>query len=204
MLLWETKNTKAWSGDWIPKLKDDMIQTAGRHRHPRFRGVAGRRKPLWHVDGVWVSDPLSAIPLAAALRQQLVALDRERQSSVGKNEKMEMLYHYLAGTEFKQKIEGIVEAFTAMQDQVNRERRAMEKNWKEREKQIERVIKNTVGLYGDMQGIIGGAIPQIPALELDGGGVKSCQRVRKQILRRMKHHKKVDYPTFKMSLDYRR
>jgi hypothetical protein len=91
---------------------------------------------------------------------------------VGKNEKMELLYHYLAGTEFKQKIEGIVEAFTAMQDQVNRERRAMEKNWKEREKQIERVIKNTVGLYGDMQGIIGGAIPQIPALELGGGGVK--------------------------------
>lgn len=61
---------------------------------------------------------------------------------------------------------------TAMQDQVNRERRAMEKNWKEREKQIERVIKNTVGLYGDMQGIIGGAIPQIQALELGGGGVK--------------------------------
>jgi len=125
------------------------------------------------VDGVWVSDPLSAIPLAAALRQQLVALDRERQSSMGKNEKMEMLYHYLAGTEFKQKIEGIVEAFTAMQDQVNKERRAMEKNWKEREKQIERVIKNTVGLYGDMQGIIGGQIPEIPALELGPGGVKA-------------------------------
>jgi len=118
------------------------------------------------VDGVWVSDPLSAIPLAAALRQQLVALDRERQASVGKNEKMELLYQYLAGTEFKQKIEGIVEAFTGMQEQINRERRAMEKQWKEREKQIERVIKNTVGLYGDMQGIIGGQIPEIPALEL--------------------------------------
>ena len=77
-----------------------------------------------------------------------------------------MLYQYLAGNEFKQKIEGVVEAFTAMQDQVNKERRAMEKQWKEREKQIERVIKNTVGLYGDMQGIIGGSIPQIPALEL--------------------------------------
>ena len=83
------------------------------------------------------------------------------------------LYHYLAGTEFKYKIEGIVEAFTAMQDQVNRERRAMEKNWKEREKQIERVLKNTVGLYGDMQGIIGGQIPRIPALELELGEVKA-------------------------------
>lgn len=172
VLLWETKNTKAWGGDWISKLKDDMIETRAAIVILVSVVLPEGVSRFGQVDGVWVSDPLSAIPLAAALRQQLVALDRERQSSVGKNEKMEMLYHYLAGTEFKQKIEGIVEAFTAMQDQVNQERRAMEKNWKQREKQIERVIKNTVGLYGDMQGIIGGAIPQIPALELDGGGVK--------------------------------
>ena len=80
---------------------------------------------------------------------------------------MEALYQYLAGVEFKQKIEGIVEAFTSMQDQLNKERRAMERHWKQREKEIERVVKNTVGLYGDMQGIIGGQIPVIPALELD-------------------------------------
>jgi hypothetical protein len=80
--------------------------------------------------------------------------------------KMERLYPCLAGTEFKQKIEGIVDAFPGMQEQINRERRAMGKQWKEREKQIERVVKNTVGLYGDMQGIIGGQIPEIPALEL--------------------------------------
>ena len=80
---------------------------------------------------------------------------------------MEALYRYLAGIEFKQKIEGIVEAFTSMQDQLNRERRAMERHWKQRQKEIERVVKNTVGLYGDKQGIIGGQIPAIPALELD-------------------------------------
>jgi hypothetical protein len=80
---------------------------------------------------------------------------------------MEALYQYLAGVEFKQKIEGIIEAFTSMQDQLNKERRAMEKHWKQREKQIERIVKNTAGLYGDMQGIIGGQIPAIPALELD-------------------------------------
>ena len=155
------------------KLKDDMIETRAAFailvsvELPECVGRFGL------VDGVWVSDPLSAIPLAAALRQHLIALDRERQSTMGKNEKMEMVYRYLAGTEFKQKIEGIVEAFTAMQEQVNRERRAMERNWKEREKQIERVIKNTVGLYGDMQGIIGGQIPQIPALELGAESVKA-------------------------------
>ena len=172
ILLWETKNTKAWNGQWIPKLKDDMIEM--RAEIAILVTVASPEgvSRFGLVDGVWVCDPLSAIPLAAALRQQLLALDRERQSSLGKNEKMEMLYQYLAGTQFKQKIEGIVEAFTTMQDQVNRERRAMEKQWKEREKQIERVIKNTVGLYGDMQGIIGGKIPEIPALELDATALR--------------------------------
>jgi len=85
---------------------------------------------------------------------------------------MEALYQYLAGVEFKQKIEGIIEAFTSMQEQLNKERRAMEKHWKQREKEIERVVKNTVGLYGDMQGIIGGQIPTIPALELDSENSK--------------------------------
>ena len=167
ILLWEMKNTKAWNAQWVPKLKDDMVDTRAAVSILVSMSLPEEIARFGQVDGVWVSDPLSAIPLAAALRQQLVALDRERQASVGKNEKMEMLYQYLAGTEFKQKIEGIVQAFTGMQEQVNRERRAMEKQWKEREKQIERVIKNTVGLYGDMQGIIGGQIPTIPGLELD-------------------------------------
>jgi hypothetical protein len=172
ILLWETKNTKAWSGQWIPKLKDDMIETRASIAILVSVVLPDGISRFGQVDGVWVSDPLCAIPLAAALREQLTAISRERSASVGKSEKMEALYQYLAGVEFKQKIEGIVEAFTSMQDQLNRERRAMEKHWKQREKEIERVVKNTVGLYGDMQGIIGGQIPAIPALELDGESAK--------------------------------
>jgi hypothetical protein len=167
VLLWETKNTKAWSNAWIPKLKDDMIQTRASIAVLVSVVLPNGVKRFGQVDGVWVSDPLCAIPLAAVLREQLEAISRERTASVGKNEKMEALYGYLAGVEFKQKIEGIIEAFTSMQDQLNKERRAMEKHWKQREKEIERVVKNTAGLYGDMQGIIGGQIPVIPALELD-------------------------------------
>jgi len=167
VLLWETKNTKAWSAAWIPKLKDDMIEVRAAIAILVSVVLPDDINRFGQVDGVWVSDPLSAIPLAAALREQLMAVSRERNASVGKNEKMEALYQYLAGVEFKQKIEGIVEAFTSLQDQLNRERRAMERHWKQREKEIERVVKNTVGLYGDMQGIIGGQIPAIPALELD-------------------------------------
>jgi hypothetical protein len=167
VLLWETKNTKAWSSAWIPKLKDDMIEVRASIAILVSVVLPDGINRFGQVDGLWVSDPLSAIPLAAALREQLLAISRERTASIGKNEKMETLYQYLAGVEFKQKIEGIVEAFTSMQDQLNRERRAMERHWKQREKEIERVVKNTVGLYGDMQGIIGGQIPAIPALELD-------------------------------------
>jgi len=167
VILWETKNTKAWSGQWIPKLKDDMIETRAAIAILVSMVLPDEVIRFGMVDGVWVTDPLSAMPLATALRQHLVAFECERQASIGKNEKMELLYKYLSGTEFKQKMEGIIEAFMAMQSQVNKERRAMEKQWKEREKQIERVIKNTVGLYGDMQGIIGGEIPQIQVLELE-------------------------------------
>jgi hypothetical protein len=167
VLLWETKNTKAWSSAWIPKLKDDMIETRASIAILVSVVLPEGISRFGQVDGVWVSDPLCAIPLAAALREQLTAISRERSASIGKSEKMEALYQYLAGVEFKQKIEGIVEAFTSMHDQLIRERRAMEKHWKQREKEIERVVKNTVGLYGDMQGIIGGQIPAIPALELD-------------------------------------
>ena len=167
IILWETKNTRAWSSQWIAKLKDDMIDLRAALAILVTVAQPEGVTRFGFVEGVWVSDPLSAVPLAAALRQQLLALDGERQSSLGKGEKMELLYQYLAGPQFKQKIECIVEAFTAMQLQVLRERRAMEKQWKEREKQIERVIKNTVGLYGDMQGIMGAQIPTIETLELE-------------------------------------
>jgi len=172
ILLWETKNTKAWSAQWIPKLKDDMIETRASIAILVSVVLPSGINRFGQIDGVWVCDPLSAIPLAAVLREQLIAVSRERSVSIGKNEKMEALYQYLAGIEFKQKIEGIVEAFSSMQDQLNRERRSMERQWKHREKELERVIKNTAGLYGDMQGIIGGQIPAIPALELDEGEIK--------------------------------
>jgi hypothetical protein len=125
-------------------------------------------KRFGEVDGVWVTDIVSALPLAAALRQQLVAVDQERVAHTGKGDKVEMIYRYLSGPEFRQKVLGIVDAFTTMQTQLTAERAAMQRHWAERQKQIERVIANTTGLYGDMQGIIGG-LPGIPALELDAG-----------------------------------
>lgn len=173
ILLWEMKNTKTFSNQWIPKLKQDMIQTRAAIAILVTVALPEGIDRFGPLDGVWVSDPLSAIPLAMALREQLLALEQSRKASEGKNEKMEFLYQYLAGTEFSQKIMGIVNAFQEMHTQLQKERGSMQRSWSKREKQLELIIKNTSGLYGDMQGIIGGTLQTIPELELDDGELEA-------------------------------
>ncbi len=116
-------------------------------------------------DGVWICDTKMAIALASSLRINLEAVTREKAMAVGKNEKVEILYSYLTGVEFKQRVEAIVEAFTEKQDGLNKEKRVYQKIWAEREKQIQKVISNTVGMYGDLSGLV--ALPQIKMLELE-------------------------------------
>ena len=105
-----------------------------------------------------------ALNLASALRHQLIEISMIKVAAVGKNDKMEILYNYLSGSEFKQRIEAIVEAFIGMQEDLNEERRTAERRWARREKQIQRVITNTSGMYGDLQGLIGSSLHNIPAL----------------------------------------
>ena len=171
-ILWEIKNAKAWGKDWLQKFKDDMMQAKA------AIGILSSVAPhegivhFGFTNGVWVSDPVYAIPLAAALRQQLMAVAHARAADTGKTEKIDMVYNYITGNEFRQRIESIVDAFKALKNQVVSERAAMEKQWSERQKQIDRVVTNTSGLYGDFCGIIGSAVPAIPALELGDGGPK--------------------------------
>ena len=107
-----------------------------------------------------------ASSLAEVLRAGLIQLSQAKLSAISKNEKMEAIYNYLSGPEFKQKVEAIVESFKAMKEDLGQEKRAMTRIWAKREKQIERVIMNTAGMYGDMQGIIGASLPQIKMLEI--------------------------------------
>jgi hypothetical protein len=121
------------------------------------------------LDGVWVASLRAWPALASALREQLIQVAFAHAAAEGKHEKMEFLYHYLAGDQFRSRIEATVEAFTALQRGLDGERRAMERIWKEREKQIERVLANTAGMYGEVRGILGSSLPPVPALELDAG-----------------------------------
>jgi len=167
-IIWETKNTKAWNSAWVDKLKDDQRAIGANLAVLVSRELPEGIKTFAHVDGVWVVSLASYIPLAMALRQQLVQVTFARSASEGKSEKMEMVYEYLSGDAFRHKVEAIVETFVGMQEQLNKEKRAYARLWKEREKQIERIIENTAGMYGDVRGLIGSAVPEIQALTLEG------------------------------------
>ena len=165
-ILWETKRTKNWSDSWIQKLKDDQ-----RDAKADLAILVSETLPKgFHhfrlISGVWVTDILSAVSLALALRVVLIQVARERETQVGKKEKMELAYNYLTGQEFRNRVEAIVESFTAMKADLEAERRAMLKIWAKREKQIERVISNAAGMHGDLQEIAGSSLPTIKRLEL--------------------------------------
>jgi hypothetical protein len=165
-IIWESKNTKAWSDGWIEKLKDD--QRTAKAEIAALATIV-LPKDVSHfscVEGVWVTDFSTVIGVASALRANLSQVAITKLASEGKSDKMEMLYGYLSGTEFKQRVEAIVESFVTMKDDLEREKRAMESTWAKRDKQIHKVIQNVSGMYGDMQGIIGASLPKIDYLEL--------------------------------------
>jgi hypothetical protein len=168
-IIWETKNTKAWNMTWIDKLKDDQRAIGANLAVLVSTELPEGIRTFGQVDGVWVTSVAAYIPLAMALRQQLVQVTFARSASEGKSEKMEMVYEYLSGDAFRHKVEAIVETFVGMQEQLNKEKRAYARLWKEREKQIERIIENTAGMYGDVRGLIGSAVPEIQGLTLEGG-----------------------------------
>lgn len=168
-LIWEIKNTKAWGGDWIEKLKVDQRAVGAELAVLVSKTLPPEVESFKDVSGVWVTDFSTAESLAEILRYTLIELARVKSSLVGKGEKMDLLYNYMSGPGFRQRIEGIVEAFSAMKIDLDAEKRAMTKIWTKREKQIERALTNSASMYGDMQGIIGASLPEISSLELGSG-----------------------------------
>jgi hypothetical protein len=166
MLLWESKRTKNWSDAWLTKLRQDQ-----RTVKADFALLVSRVLPKGvdlfdHIDGIWVLDPKCVIPLAIALRQSLIEVAAVRQAGDGQFTKMGMVYEYLTGPRFRNRIEAIVEKFTDMQDDLDKERKTMMRLWAKREEQIHGVLDATAGMYGDLQGIAGKSLDEIEGLEI--------------------------------------
>ena len=168
-IIWESKNTKSWSQGWIQKLKDDQTASGADIAILVTEAMPQDLDDFGMLENVWVSTPALAIPLASVLRESLADLSYARNSAEGLSEKMQFLHQYIIGPEFRQKVEGIIDTFSGMKNQLDKEKRAMTKIWKEREKQIDRVVENTSGMYGDFKGVIGTALKDIESFELSDG-----------------------------------
>ena len=165
-ILWESKRTKAWSDGWVQKLKDDLREAKADVGIIVSSNMPKGMHHIGCIDGVWVVDFPSATGLGMALRASILQMAHAQNALAGKGEKMELIYKYLSGPEFRHRVEAIVETFVSMKDDLDSEKRAMERAWAKREKQIQRVVHNTSGMYGDLQGLIGTSLPPIQSLEL--------------------------------------
>ncbi len=168
-IVWESKNTKNWSQAWLPKLRSDQrrvkadIAVLVSSVLPKdIRGGFGQ-----HPGGTWITDFPLVTGLAAALRANLIDVARIRATAEGKPERMEVLYRYLMSTEFRQRVEAIVEAFQTMKADLDKEKQATQKQWAKREKNLELVLHGVAGMVGDIHGIAP-AFPKIKRLELPG------------------------------------
>lgn len=166
-ILWEFKRTKAWSDGWITKLKQDMLSDKA-----NLCAVVSDVLPddakngLGQKDGVWVTSPKLIIPLAMLLRKSLYDVARQKSISQNRQTKAEALYSYVTSHEFAQQVESMVTTYQEMRTQIDRERMALEKSWKQREAQVTRLMNGISGIYGSIQDKAGPALPQIKNLEL--------------------------------------
>ncbi len=164
-IIYESKRTKNFDNKWIEKLKTDLrsqnadIAVIVTETMPRDMDHFGQK------DGVWICTFAEARSLAFVLRESLIRISTVMASQENKGDKMVMLYNYLTGNEFALQLTAIIEGFESMKSSISKERMSMEKLWKEREKQLEKVLINAVGFYGSVKGIAGNSIPDIKLLE---------------------------------------
>ncbi|WP_313115074.1 DUF2130 domain-containing protein [Aequorivita sediminis] len=166
-IYYESKRTKAFQLGWIEKFKNDI-----RDKNANIGVLVTEVMPadmdrMGMRDGIWICTYEEFKGLSSVLRHGIIQLSSALVSQENKGDKMEMLYDFLTSNEFKLQMEGIVEGFSQMQSDLQKEKNAMKRIWKQREKQIDKVVSNTVHMYGSIRGIAGNAVQSIHALELD-------------------------------------
>ena len=166
-IIYESKRTKTWSNGWIDKLKADMRSQGADVAILVTQSFPKDMERFGEKDGIWICNFTEVNSVAHLLRKGIVKVYDIQRSEENKGDKMQLLYNYLTGNEFKGQVEAIVEGFMAMKQSIMKERIQMEKMWKEREKQLEKVLISTSGMYGSVKGIAGASIGNIPLL--DGG-----------------------------------
>jgi hypothetical protein len=177
LILWESKRTKHWNNDWLAKLKDDQRAAKAQIAILVSDQLPAEVGSFALCNGVWVTNRACAMGLSAALRSGLIQLAAARRAQEGQHGKMEILYNYLSSEHFKLRIEGIIEPFMTLREQLESEKRSAHTAWAKREKQLDRALASTCGLYGDLGGIIGKALPSIEQLNGDDAALCAADGV---------------------------
>ncbi len=165
-ILWESKRTKNWSEGWLAKLRDDQRTAKANLAIIVSTALPKEIETFGYVDGIWVTSPRYALPLVSILRETLIEIASARQASEGQQSKMELIYRYLTGPNFRQRVEAVVERLTDMKDDLDKERKTMTKLWAKREQQLLGAEDAIAGMYGDMQGIAGKSLAEISGLDI--------------------------------------
>ena len=169
-IYYESKRTKDFQKSWIEKFKADMREKGADIGVLVTDVMPNDMQRMGLYEGIWICSFEEFKGISAVLREQIIKIHHAMKSQENKTDKMSLLYGFLTSNEFKMQIEAIVEAFTTMQSDLDSEKRSMQRIWKQREKQIEKVLDNTINMYGSIRGIAGNAIGNIKALELEYSG----------------------------------
>ena len=168
MIYYESKRTKDFQPSWIEKFKADIRDKGANIGVLVTEVMPSDMDRMGLRDGIWICNYEEFKGLCAVLRQSIVQLSTAISSQDNKGDKMDMLYTFLTGNTFRMQVEAIVEGFTQMKSDLESEKRSMQRIWKQRDKQIEKVVTNTIDMYGSIKGIAGNAIQSVKALELPG------------------------------------
>ena len=167
-IYYESKRTKDFQGSWIEKFKADMREKAADIGVLVTEAMPSDMERMGLRDGIWVCTYEEFKGLSGVLRESIIQISTALGSQVNKGDKMQLLYDYLTSNSFRMQVEAIVEGFSSMKTALESEKRAMQRIWKEREKQIDKVINNTIDMHASIRGIAGNAIQAVKALELPG------------------------------------
>ncbi len=166
-IYYESKRTKDFSATWLEKFKTDI-----RERNANIGVLVTEAMPagmerMGLKEGIWICTFEEFKGLSGVLRESIIQLSNALSSQENKGDKMHMLYDYLTSNAFRLQVEAIVEGFTTMRADLEKEKNAMGRMWKQREKQIEKVTQNTIEMYGSIRGIAGSAVQEVKLLNLD-------------------------------------
>ena len=174
-IYYESKRTKDFQPSWIEKFKADIRDKGANIGVLVTEVMPSDMDRVGLKDGIWICNYDEFKGLCAVLRESIVQLSTAISSQENKGDKMDMIYNYLTSNTFRMQIEAIVEGFTQMKSDLESEKRSMQRIWKQRDKQIEKVITNTIDMYGSIKGIAGNAVQSVKALELPGDDSEDSQ-----------------------------